>query len=445
MPQVAPLPAIKSAITPNSYVGMQEKVVNGGGTLNQGPLIVPAPPVIGLISVGNSNIVITVSNHATNQGNMYSYQVYVNDAPYGQFVPDGLNIKITGLPNNYLYRIKIRALAAGWQTIQNGGSISNYVESNFSNEVSGTPSISLAPKSAPSMNSNHVDIKYVSSNVYQKCIPTGISQYSEVYNGDTYYTNPIHFQPNMLIGTFTAEATLKARVHYGGNDYRYGGGVYYSFSDLKINIDTNPFTDLLSFDLREGETYTDGDTLAQMYDRKIIELGLTSQDVTFAGDFTEGMNHFNIDIASQLKKEFVIAKPYIAEKLKKSIKNNVAELIRSSDGMRAFLDITNLNIGGMRTYAKDFIIPYEGLIHIKPHIIAATFKAGDRGTTTFSYAMIDTNRATTFIKENVSASVILASPQSADSFTFTPLKGLLDQSDVFGPTDEDFGTPLNYN
>jgi hypothetical protein len=294
------------------------------------------------------------------------------------------------------------------------------------------------------MNTNQVNIKYVSTNVYQNSYPTGISLYSELYQGETYQARPIYFQPNMLIGTFTAEAVVKAKIHYGGNDKLYGGGVNYVFSDIRINVDTNPFTDLLCFDLEPNDTYSDGDTLQQMYDRKLVNLKWYNE-VSSAGDETASTNHFNIDIASQLKREFVVARPYIAEKIKKYMKNNMNELLKSSDSLRTFLDVINLNTPGITTFFKDFIIPYEGLIYMKPHIIASTFKEGDNETTTFSYKMIDSNGQTKFIKENVSSSVILAPPQTADSFTFSPLKPLLDASDIFGPTADEFGTPLNFN
>jgi hypothetical protein len=248
----------------------------------------------------------------------------------------------------------------------------------------------------------------------------------------------------MLVGSFTAEAILKAKIHYGGEDNLYGGGVNYVFSDIRINVDTNPFTDLLCFDLGKNDIYSDGDTLSEMYDRRLVELRWFNE-VSVASDDELSMNHFNIDIASQLKREFVVARPYIAEKIKKYMKNNMDELLKSADAMRVFLDVTNLNTAGITTFYKDFIIPYEGLIYIKPHIIASTFKEGDSGTTTFSYAMIDANRDVKFTKSNVSSSIILAPPQTADSFTFSPLKPLLDASDIFGPAADEFDLPLNFN
>jgi len=442
--QVAPLPISRPNQTLNSF---NATAMTPPGAYKSEAIPQPTVPVITLSSVGNSTIVIGVTNHASNAGSIYGYVVYANGVARGTYIPEAGVIKITGLPNNYLYKIKVKAQIGYWLNFNAGGSLSAYSESDFSNEVQGTPTISLAPKSAPSMNRNQVDIKYVSSNVYQKCFPTGTSTYGEIYEGQFYDVGkPIYFQPNMLIGTFTAEAVLKAKINYGGLDNLYCGGVNYVFSDIRINVDTNPFIDLLCFDLEKNDTYSDGDTLAQMYDRKLYELKWYN-DVSTAQDSQLSVDHFNVDIASQLKREFVLARPYIAEKIKKYMKNNMTELLKSSDALRAFLDVTNLNTPGIKTFYKDFILPYEGLIYIKPHIIASTFKQGDSGTTTFSYAMVDarTRQEVKFTKSNVSSSVILAPPQTADSFTFSPLKPLLDASDIFGPTAEEFATPLNFN
>jgi hypothetical protein len=440
--KVAPLPISRPVAPVNSF---NATYIKAPGAYQSQAIPQPVTPIIGLVSVGNSSITIGVTNHGLNASTMYAYVVYVNGVSKGSYIPKEGVIKITGLPNNYLYKIKVKAQIGYWAGGGNGGSLSAFSDSNFSNEVQGTPEISLAPKSAPSMNTNQVDIKYVSSNVYQKCFPTGISTYGEVVQGEFLDNGkPIYFQPNMLIGTFTAEAVLKAKIHYGGQDFLYGGGVNYVFSDIRINVDTNPFTDLLCFDLDNNDTYSDGDTLSEMYDRRLTQLRWISE-VSVASDDQQSVNHFNIDIANQLKREFVLARPYIAEKIKKYMKNNMTELLKSSDALRAFLDVTNLNTRGITTFYKDFILPYEGLIYIKPHIIASTFKEGDNGTTTFSYAMIDENRHVKFTKERVSSSVILAPPQTADSFTFSPLKPLLDESDIFGPTADEFETPLNFN
>ena len=40
-------------------------------------------------------------------------------------------------------------------------------------------------------------------------------------------------------------------------------------------------------------------------------------------------------------------------------------------------------------------------------------------------------------KEKVSASIVLAPTQTADSFTFQELKPIQDQSDIFGPTSDE--------
>ena len=439
--QVAPLPISKPTSPLNSYNATA--MASPKSYISQA-ITQPTTPIINLISVGNSTITIGVINHLLNSTSIYGYIVYVNGVARGTYITEAGAIKITGLPNNYLYKIKVTAQIGYWDRYDR---LSGYSESDFSNEVQGTPTISLAPKSAPSMNRNQVDIKYVSSNVYQKCFPTGTSTYGEIYEGQFYdIGKPIYFQPNMLIGTFTAEAILKAKIHYGGLDNLYCGGVNYVFSDIRINVDTNPFIDLLCFDLEKNDTYSDGDTLAQMYDRKLYELRWYNE-VSTAQDSQLSTDHFNVDIANQLKREFVLARPYIAEKIKKYMKNNMTELLKSSDALRAFLDVTNLNTPGIKTFYKDFILPYEGLIYIKPHIIASTFKQGDSGTTTFSYAMVDarTRQEVKFTKSNVSSSIILAPPQTADSFTFSPLKPLLDASDIFGPTAEEFGTPLNFN
>ena len=442
--QIQPLPAIRKSSAQNSYNAVSN-TYEGLGMAESTTILKPRTPTIILLSVENSTIVIDVTNNNLNSSYIYGYEIFVNGVLYGTYAPDLYGrINITGLANNYLYKIKIKAIAGYWASINAGGQLSAYRKSDFSNEVQGTPTITLAPKSAPSMNTNQVDIKYVSSHVYQNCFPTGISLYSELYEGQTYQTRPIYFQPNMLVGTFTAEAVLRARIHFGGLDLMHGGGVNYLFSDIRVNVDTNPFTDLECFDLEDNETYSDGDTLEEMYNRKIYELDWDTE-VTFAGYEQASTDHFNIDIASQLKREFVLARPYIGEKISKYIKSNVGELLKSTNSMRAFANVISLNTPGIRTYYKDFIIPYEGLIYIKPHIIASTYREGDNETTTFSYKMIDSNGDTKFIKENVSSSIILAPPQTADSFTFSALKGIADISDIYGPSASEFTTPVNFN
>jgi len=438
--QVEPLPAIRKSSPQNSYDATANTYYGPESQAIQKPVT----PIITLSSVGNSTIVIGVTNHASNSSYIYGYEIFVNELIYGTYVPEEGVIKITGLPNNYLYKIKIKAIAGFWASINAGGALSAYRKSDFSNEVQGTPTMPFASKSAPSMNRNQVDISYVSSNIYANCFPTGTSTYGEIYEGEFLDNGkPIYFQPNMLVGSFTAEAVLRARLHYGGKDLMDGGGIDYTFSDIKINVDTNPFTDIECFDLQPNETYSDGDTLSETYDNKLTQLKWYSE-VSPAADNQLSVDHFNIDIASQLKREFVLARPYIAEKLRKYLKNNIGELFKSADALRAFSNVINLNVP-IKTSYRDYILPYEGLIYIKPHIIASTFKEGDNGTTTFSYKMIDSNGHTKFVKENVSSSIILAPTQTADSFTFSALKPIADASDVYGPAASEFATPLNLN
>ena len=433
---VLPAPIYLPNSPSNSYVGMQQKV-NPQSTDFATPIVMPATPIILLVAVGNSTITINVTNNAANLYLLRSYIVYVNDAPYGNFVAISNAIKISGLPNNREYRIKIKSEAA----IYTGGTISRYSETSFSNEVSGTPSITLAARSSPSMNTNKVDIKYVSSNTFANSSLVATSQYSEVYEGVTYLTDPVYFRNNFLVGSFNANIKFKARVQLGGNDKLYGGEVFGIFSDVKIDLNPLPFSNLLSYDNDTGET------VAQKYDETWLELWQaagsptegegSSLFATAAGDSQQGIDHFNVDIGSQLKREFILARPYIAEKLRKCIKNNFGTIIRSADTMRAYLDVTNFNTPGISTSFKDFMLPYEGLVFITPHIIASTFPAGVNETTTFSYKMVDSNNVTQFTKENVSASIVLAPTQTADSFTFQELKPIQDQSDIFGPTSDE--------
>ena len=430
---VLPAPIYLPNSPSNSYVGMQQKV-NPQSTDFATPIVMPATPIITLGAVGNSTITINVINHAANSSLLRSYIVYVNDARYGNFVAISNAIKISGLPNNREYRIKIKSEAA----IYTGGTISRYSETSFSNEVSGTPSITLAARSSPSMNTNKVDIKYVSSNTFANSSLVATSQYSEVYEGVTYLTDPVYFRNNFLVGSFNANIKFKARVQLGGNDKLYGGEVFGIFSDVKIDLNPLPFSNLLSYDNDTGET------VAQKYDETWLELWQAAGEpfpsslfATAAGDSQQGIDHFNVDIGSQLKREFILARPYIAEKLRKCIKNNFGTIIRSADTMRAYLDVTNFNTPGISTSFKDFMLPYEGLVFITPHIIASTFPAGVNETTTFSYKMVDSNNVTQFTKENVSASIVLAPTQTADSFTFQELKPIQDQSDIFGPTSDE--------
>ena len=433
---VLPAPIYLPNSPSNSYAGMLQKVNTQSANFST-PIVMPATPIILLVAVGNSTITINVTNNAANLYLLRSYIVYVNDAPYGNFVAISNAIKISGLPNNREYRIKIKSEAA----IYTGGTISRYSETSFSNEVSGTPSITLAARSSPSMNTNKVDIKYVSSNTFANSSLVATSQYSEVYEGVTYLTDPVYFRNNFLVGSFNANIKFKARVHIGGNDKLYGGEVFGIFSDVKIDLNPLPFSNLLSYDNDTGET------VAQKYDETWLELWQaagsptegegSSLFATAAGDSQQGIDHFNVDIGSQLKREFILARPYIAEKLRKCIKNNFGTIIRSADTMRAYLDVTNFNTPGISTSFKDFMLPYEGLVFITPHIIASTFPAGVNETTTFSYKMVDSNNVTQFTKENVSASIVLAPTQTADSFTFQELKPIQDQSDIFGPTSDE--------
>lgn len=431
-----PAPVRLPASPSNSYVGMQSRVV--GNVELSTPIVMPVTPIITLGAVGNSTITINVTNHAANSSLLRSYIVYVNDAPYGNFVAISNAIKISGLPNNREYRIKIKSEAAIYTSLLAGGTISRYSETSFSNEVSGTPSITLAARSSPSMNTNKVDIKYVSSNTFANSSLVATSQYSELYEGETYLTDPVYFRNNFLVGSFNANIKFKARVQFGGNDKLYGGEVFGIFSDVKIDLNPLPFSNLLSYDNDAGET------VAQKYDETWLELwqaagspNPSSLFATAAGDSQQGMDHFNVDIGSQLKREFILARPYIAEKLRKYIKNNFGTILRSADTMRAYLDVTNFNTPGISTSFKDFMLPYEGLVFITPHIIASTFPAGVNETTTFSYKMVDSNNVTQFTKENVSASIVLAPTQTADSFTFQELKPIQDQSDIFGPTSDE--------
>ena len=433
---VLPAPIYLPNSPSNSYAGMLQKVNTQSANFST-PIVMPATPIILLVAVGNSTITINVTNNAANLYLLRSYIVYVNDAPYGNFVAISNAIKISGLPNNREYRIKIKSEAA----IYTGGTISRYSETSFSNEVSGTPSITLAARSSPSMNTNKVDIKYVSSNTFANSSLVATSQYSEVYEGVTYLTDPVYFRNNFLVGSFNANIKFKARVHIGGNDKLYGGEVFGIFSDVKIDLNPLPFSNLLSYDNDTGET------VAQKYDETWLELWQaagsptegegSSLFATAAGDSQQGIDHFNVDIGSQLKREFILARPYIAEKLRKCIKNNFGTIIRSADTMIAYLDVTNFNTPGISTSIKDFMLPYEGLVFITPHIIASTFPAGVNETTTFSYKMVDSNNVTQFTKENVSASIVLAPTQTADSFTFQELKPIQDQSDIFGPTSDE--------
>ena len=434
---VLPAPIFRPNSPSNSYVGMQQKV-NPQSTDFATPIVMPATPIITLGAVGNSTITINVINHAANSSLLRSYIVYVNDARYGNFVAISNAIKISGLPNNREYRIKIKSEAAIYTSLLAGGTISRYSETSFSNEVSGTPSITLAARSSPSMNTNKVDIKYVSSNTFANSSLVATSQYSELYEGETYLTDPVYFRNNFLVGSFNANIKFKARVQLGGNDKLYGGEVFGIFSDVKIDLNPLPFSNLLSYDNDTGET------VAQKYDETWLELWQAAGEpfpsplfATAAGDSQQGIDHFNVDIGSQLKREFILARPYIAEKLRKCIKNNFGTIIRSADTMRAYLDVTNFNTPGISTSFKDFMLPYEGLVFITPHIIASTFPAGVNETTTFSYKMVDSNNVTQFTKENVSASIVLAPTQTADSFTFQELKPIQDQSDIFGPTSDE--------
>jgi hypothetical protein len=434
---VLPAPIYLPNSPSNSYVGMQQKV-NPQSTDFATPIVMPATPIITLGAVGNSTITINVINHAANSSLLRSYIVYVNDARYGNFVAISNAIKISGLPNNREYRIKIKSEAAIYTSLLAGGTISRYSETSFSNEVSGTPSITLAARSSPSMNTNKVDIKYVSSNTFANSSLVATSQYSELYEGETYLTDPVYFRNNFLVGSFNANIKFKARVQLGGNDKLYGGEVFGIFSDVKIDLNPLPFSNLLSYDNDTGET------VAQKYDETWLELWQAAGEpfpsplfATAAGDSQQGIDHFNVDIGSQLKREFILARPYIAEKLRKCIKNNFGTIIRSADTMRAYLDVTNFNTPGISTSFKDFMLPYEGLVFITPHIIASTFPAGVNETTTFSYKMVDSNNVTQFTKENVSASIVLAPTQTADSFTFQELKPIQDQSDIFGPTSDE--------
>jgi len=431
LPPVYRLPASPS----NSYVGMQERVNPQGAQLAT-PILMPATPIITLGAVGNSNITINVTNHAANASRIHSYIVYVNGSSYGNFIAVSNVIKITGLPNNREYRIRIKAVAATYSGSSAGAVIGRYGETSFSNQVSGTPSLTLAARSSPSMNTNKVDVKYVSSNTFANCSLVGTSQYSERYHGDNqvYLSDPVYFRNNFLLGSFNAEIKFKARFHHGGNDRLYGGEVFGIFSDVNIDLNPLPFSTLLSYDADVGEDVSD------MFAGRIFALD-QSLVTTDPRELQAGLDHFDVDIASQLKREFILSRPYIAEKLRKYIKNNFNSILRSADTMRAYLDVTNFNTPGISTSFKDFMLPYEGLVFITPHIIASSLPAGVNETTAFSYKMVDSNNVTQFTKENVSASIVLASPQTADSFTFQELKPIKDQSDIFGPTSSELGSP----
>ena len=138
---VLPAPIYLPNSPSNSYAGMLQKVNTQSANFST-PIVMPATPIILLVAVGNSTITINVTNNAANLYLLRSYIVYVNDAPYGNFVAISNAIKISGLPNNREYRIKIKSEAA----IYTGGTISRYSETSFSNEVSGTPSITLAAR-----------------------------------------------------------------------------------------------------------------------------------------------------------------------------------------------------------------------------------------------------------------------------------------------------------
>jgi hypothetical protein len=431
LPPAYTLPASPS----NSYVGMQQRVNPQSAQLAT-PIIMPDTPIITLGAVGNSTITIDVTNHAANASSLHSYIVYVNGSSYGNFVAVSNAIKITGLPNNREYRIRIKAVAATYSGSSAGAVIGRYGETSFSNQVSGTPSLTLAARSSPSMNTNKVDVKYVSSNTFANCSLVGTSQYSERYYGDNqvYLSDPVYFRNNFLLGSFNAEIKFKARFHHGGNDRLYGGEVFGIFSDVNIDLNPLPFSTLLSYDADVGEDVSD------VFAGRILELD-QSLVTTDPRELQAGLDHFDVDIASQLKREFILSRPYIAEKLRKYIKNNFNSILRSADTMRAYLDVTNFNTPGISTSFKDFMLPYEGLVFITPHIIASTLPAGVNETTTFSYKMVDSNNVTQFTKENVSASIVLASPQTADSFTFQELKPIKDQSDIFGPTSSELGSP----
>ena len=431
LPPAYTLPASPS----NSYVGMQQRVNPQSAQLAT-PIVMPDTPIITLGAVGNSTITINVTNHAANASRLHSYIVYVNGSSYGNFVAVSNAIKITGLPNNREYRIRIKAVAATYSGSSAGGVISRYGETSFSNQVSGTPSLTLAARSSPSMNTNKVDVKYVSSNTFANCSLVGTSQYSERYFGDNqvYLSDPVYFRNNFLLGSFNAEIKFKARFHHGGNDRLYGGEVFGIFSDVNIDLNPLPFSTLLSYDTDVGGKVSD------MFAARIVELD-QSLVTTDPRELQAGLDHFDVDIASQLKREFILSRPYIAEKLRKYIKNNFNSILRSADTMRAYLDVTNFNTPGISTSFKDFMLPYEGLVFITPHIIASTLPAGVNETTAFSYKMVDSNNVTQFTKENVSASIVLASPQTADSFTFQELKPIKDQSDIFGPTSSELGSP----
>lgn len=430
-----PPPYTLPASPSNSYVGMGQRVNPQGAQLAT-PIVMPATPIITLGAVGNSTITINVTNHAANASRLHSYIVYVNGSSYGNFVAVSNAIKITGLPNNREYRIRIKAVAATYSGSSAGAVIGRYGETSFSNEVSGTPSLTLAARSSPSMNTNKVDVKYVSSNTFANCSLVGTSQYSERYFGDNqvYLSDPVYFRNNFLLGSFNAEIKFKARFHHGGNDRLYGGEVFGIFSDVNIDLNPLPFSTLLSYDDDVGEDVSD------VFAGRIVELD-QSLVTTDPRELQAGLDHFDVDIASQLKREFILSRPYIAEKLRKYIKNNFNSILRSADTMRAYLDVTNFNTPGISTSFKDFMLPYEGLVFITPHIIASTLPAGVNETTTFSYKMVDSNNVTQFTKENVSASIVLASPQTADSFTFQELKPIKDQSDIFGPTSSELGSP----
>jgi len=431
----------------NSYAGMGQRVLRsseklgfgGGGYELATPVVMPSAPIISLLSVGNSHIVLSVTNHNANAAKLHSYQVYVNNALYANFVANSNEIKITGLPNNREHRIKVKAVGATYSGSGAGASITNYGETEFSNEVSGTPTIALAPKSSPSMNTNKIDVKYVSSNTYANSSLVPTSTYSELFEGTTYPTNPVYFKNNFCIGSFNANIKFKARMQYGGADKLYAGSIFGIFSDVNIDLSPLPFTSLLNYDVA-GQ----GVALHKKYDDTWYGLwkaaGFPENSPIFAtaaGDSQQGQDHFDVDIASQLRREFILARPYIAEKLRKYIKNNFSTILRSADTMRAYLDVINLNTPGITTSFKDFLLPYEGLVFITPHIIASTFPVGVNQTTTFSYKMVDSNNVTQFTKENASTSIVLAPTQTADSFTFQELKTIQDVSDIFGPaTDE---------
>lgn len=316
-------PAYKLPASPNnSYVGMQSRVL--GNVELPTPIVMPVTPIITLGAVGNSTITINVTNHAANASSLHSYIVYVNGSSYGNFVAVSNAIKITGLPNNREYRIRIKAVAAAYSGSSAGAVIGRYGETSFSNQVSGTPSITLAARSSPSMNTNKVDIKYVSSNTFANSSLVATSQYSELNEGETYLTDPVYFRNNFLVGSFNAEIKFKARFHHGGNDRLYGGEVFGIFSDVNIHLNPLPFSNLLSYDNDANET------VAQKYDETWLELWQaagspnegegSSLFATAAGDSQQGMDHFNVDIGSQLKENLFLQDLILLKNLENILK-----------------------------------------------------------------------------------------------------------------------------